>query len=99
MDEHPQQLPLPPDAAQDVRAIELLRVWASKGKQHVSLATGLWDDPASWGIMLVDLARHVANAYSELKGMNRHEALVRVKEGFDVEWEEPTDQPTGQVMG
>ena len=99
MNEHPRQLPIPPDAAEDTRAIELLRIWAVKGKQHVSLATGLWDDPASWGIMLVDLARHVANAYSELKGMSHHEALLRLKDGFDAEWEEQTDQPTGEVTG
>jgi hypothetical protein len=98
MHDHPRQLPIPPEAAQDFRAIELLRVWASMGKQHVSLATGLWEDPASWGIMLVDLARHVANAYSESKGTNYHEVLARLKEGFDAEWEDQTDEPTGQVM-
>ncbi|MFM8220675.1 MAG: DUF5076 domain-containing protein, partial [Planctomycetaceae bacterium] len=52
------QLPVPPTAAGDVRAIELVRVWAAHGKQHVSLATSIWQDPAAWGIMLVDLAKH-----------------------------------------
>ena len=26
---------------------------------------GLWADAGNWGIMLVDLARHVANAYEQ----------------------------------
>ena len=98
MHNHPRQLLIPPDAAQDVLAIELLRVWASSGKQHVSLATGLWDDPASWGIMLVDLARHVANAYNESKKMNYQEVLNRIKEGLDSEWEDQTDEPIGEIM-
>lgn len=98
MPEHPRQLPIPPVASQDPKAVELLRVWASKGDQHVSLATGLWDDPASWGIMLVDLARHIADAYNKQMGMGRFDALARLKEGLDAEWEEQTDEPTGEIM-
>lgn len=98
MREHPRQLPIPPDAAQDLQAIELLRAWASGGEQHVTLATGLWKDPAYWGVMLVDLARHIADAYSEFEGMRPHDVLARVKEAFDAEWGEPTDEPTGNLM-
>ena len=97
MQNHSQELPIPPAAADDARAVELLRVWAAKGKQHVSLATGLWDDPASWGIMLVDLAKHVANAY-ELTGSSREGVLQRVKEGFDAEWHTATGNPKGTVI-
>jgi hypothetical protein len=59
------ELPIPPAALTDDRARELVRVWASGGSQHVSLATGLWSDPAACGIMLVDLARHLARAYEQ----------------------------------
>ncbi len=97
MKEQPRGLPIPPDAAQDVQAIELVRAWASKGKQHVSLATGLWDDPASWGIMLVDLAKHIAIAYNQSEGMSQQDVLNRIKEGFDAEWGDPTDVPTGKI--
>src|SRR3954470_20703284 len=65
MADHLKQLPVPQPALNDARAGEKLRVWAAGGKQHVSLATGLWKDPASWGIMLTDLARHVARAYEQ----------------------------------
>ncbi len=98
MDGHSRQLPIPPAAADDDRAVELVRVWAAKGKQHVSLATGLWDDPASWGIMLVDLAKHVANAYEQTTGQNRDDVLNRIKAGFDAEWEKETDTPTGRLL-
>jgi hypothetical protein len=75
--------------------MELLRVWAAHGKQHVSLATNLWTDPASWGIMLVDLAKHVASAYKQTTDKEFASVLKRIKEGFDAEWETATDEPTG----
>jgi hypothetical protein len=77
----------------------MLRVWAAGGKQHVSIATGLWDDPANWGIMLVDLAKHIANSYEQSGGMDQARVLKRLREGFDAEWGSPTDSPTGTIAG
>ena len=78
--------------------MELLRVWAAQGKQHVSLATNLWNEPASWGIMLVDLAKHVASAYEQTTKRDYAVALKRIKEGFDAEWGSATDEPTGALQ-
>jgi hypothetical protein len=91
------ELPIPQNVRSDKKAIEILRVWISNNSQQVSLATDIWDDPAAWGIMLVDLARHVANAYEQTKGKNKISVLARIREGFDVEWESPTDDPKGSV--
>lgn len=91
------QLDIPPDAKSDPDAVEIARIWAANGKQHVCLRTGLWDDPFAWGIMLVDLAKHAANAYEQTEGRNRGEVLQRIKEGFEAEWQSPTDEATGQV--
>lgn len=85
------ELPIPPIAIKDDRAIELLRVWAASGNQHVSIAANVWDDPANWGLMLVDLARHVANAIADEKDANVNDVLSRIREGFDTEWAVPTD--------
>jgi hypothetical protein len=75
----------------------MVRVWAAGGKQHVTIAIGLWNDPALWGMMLVDLARHIANAMEQAMGMNQDLILQRLKAGFDAEWESPTDEPIGRV--
>ena len=80
------ELPIPDEAATSKDAIELARIWVAKGGQHVSLATGIWDDPAAWGLMLVDLMRHVASAYEETSGMERDAILARIRSGFDAEW-------------
>ena len=66
--------------------------------QHVSLATGLWSDPAAWGIMLVDLARHVALAYQQTQGLQSEDVLDRIKAGFDAEWNNATDKPCGGII-
>ena len=89
------ELPVPAAAKSDASARELARVWAAGGKQHVSLATGLWSDPGAWGLLLVDLARHVANAYEEMEGRDPSQVLARIRDAFDVEWQNPTDTPSG----
>jgi hypothetical protein len=92
------ELPIPPVAQTDPAARELVRVWAASGSLHVTLATGLWSDPAAWGLMLVDLAKHVANSYEKASGQPAAEVLARVRQGFDAEWERPTDSPTGNLL-
>lgn len=59
------ELLIPPAAEEDPKAIEVIRVWVAKGGQHVSLNPLAWKDPQVWGIVLADLAGHVANAYEQ----------------------------------
>lgn len=92
------ELPVPGAVDADPEAAELIRVWAADGKQHVSLATEVWEDPAAWGILLVDLARHIAVAYEQTSSQQYAAALKRIREGFDAEWEHATDSPTGGVV-
>ena len=92
------ELGIPPAVKMDPKAAELIRVWAAAGKQHISLNADAWQDPAYWGICLVDLAKQVADAYHQTKGLDTQETLTRIKEGFDAEWNSPTDQPTGKVL-
>src|SRR5262249_50632359 len=90
------ELPIPDAAKGDSDAVQILRIWIGGGSQPVSLKTGVWEDPAAWGLMLADLAKHVANAYAE-GGMDRAEALRRVYQGLQAEMESPTDEPTGGI--
>jgi len=73
-------------------ATELVRIWIVDGNQHISITGNLWKDLAAWGLMLVDLAKHVANAYAA-QGQDRDAALNRVLAGFRAEMEMPTDEP------
>ncbi len=92
------ELPVPPAAASSRKAIELARIWAADGAQHVSLSAGVWKDPAAWGVMLVDLAKHVANAYAQSGQTTHAAALARIREGLEAEWSKPTDEPKGGLI-
>jgi hypothetical protein len=73
--------------------IEVLRVLAMPdGGQEVRLQTA-WEEPAAWGLLLVDVARHVAKAYANA-GHDEAETLARIRQFFDAEWSHPTDTPT-----
>jgi hypothetical protein len=72
--------------------MEIARIWIVDKKQQVVLSGNLWSDPAAWGLMLVDLARHVANAY-ESQGRDREEVLQLIREAVGAEWNSPTDEP------
>jgi hypothetical protein len=90
------ELGVPPKAVADPTAFEIARVWVAAGGQQVSLKHYQWPDPAAWGILLADLARHLGVAYQE-SGRDRLDTIRRIREGFDAEMESATDEPTGRV--
>jgi len=91
-------LDVPPVAARDKASFEVLRVWIAEQGQHVSLRSGAWEDPFAWGIVLADLARHIALAHQLQHPETDLEGFVeRLLEGFHAEIENPTDEPEGEV--
>lgn len=89
---HENELSIPERAAADDEAREVLRFWSARGRLHVTVRADAYRDPAAWGIVLADLARHVSNAYA-LEGHARADALARFRAGFDAEWGFSTNDP------
>ena len=82
----------PPLAKTNAQAFEVLRVWAApESPQQITLRP-VWDDPAAWGLLLVDIARHASQAYAA-NGKDPKMVLARIRAGFDAEWGSPTDTP------
>ena len=50
-----------------------------------------FDEPDAWGILLADVARHVARLYAKEQVMAEEQALARVRLLFDAEMDSPTD--------
>jgi hypothetical protein len=91
-------LNVPPVAQRDKASFEVLRVWIAEQGQHVSIRSGAWEDPFAWGIVLADLARHIANAHQlQNEGTDTDAFLQRLLEGFQAEIDNPTDEPEGEV--
>jgi hypothetical protein len=91
-------LDIPPVAQRDKASFEVLRVWIAEQGQHVSIRSGAWNDPFAWGIVLADLARHIALAHEiQDKKIDKEAFLERLLEGFSAEIDSPTDEPEGEV--
>src|SRR5260370_38096135 len=93
-------LSVPPVAQRDKASFEVLRVWIAEKGQHVSIRSGAWEDPFAWGIVLADLARHIALAH-ELQHPNEDTDLdafvARLLEGFHAGIENPPNDPDAQA--
>jgi hypothetical protein len=92
------ELSIPPAALDDPESGELLRAWIANRGLHCSLNVHVWDDVGNWGVMLADLARHVANAKHHLDGSNPDEVIGRIRQLFDAELASPTDEPSGDFL-
>lgn len=85
------EIAAPPSVRDDDKSFELARLWIADGSPRVALRVGVWDDPAAWGVLLADVARHIAVAYSQSGGHDAADALERVLIGFRAEFESTPD--------
>lgn len=92
------ELPIPPSARSDNKAVELIRTWAAHGGLHCSLSVDNWGESerVGWGILLTDVARHVANALHEQKKLDRDQTLKEIRRIFNAELDSPTAEPSGK---
>jgi hypothetical protein len=93
------QLRVPEPARTDAKSFELLRVWIAHHDQHISLRAGVWKEPEAWGMMLADLARHIAAAFEQSENRDATEVLVQIKAAFETEIQCPTDEVHGELAG
>jgi len=94
-------LGIPPAALRDPAALELARVWIAEQGLHCSLRVGLYAgdgvsrETAAWGIILADLAGHVADALSAEGMGSRADLLDALAERFNDEKAWPSSERTG----
>ena len=89
------ELPIPEIVKKQAPSVELIRVWHTGNSNYFCVSPNLFKDPAAWGLLLVDLANHIANAYEQSSGEDAKEVKKRIKQGLDAEWSSPTDYPMG----
>ncbi len=83
---HENELAIPPDAEESKDAVEIGRVWVCNGALNVSLRVGVFDGIGTWGVLLADLARHIADAQEQLDHSDPENTLDEIKEALDAEW-------------
>jgi hypothetical protein len=82
--------PIPPDALANPEAVEVLRAFVVDGGLSIAF-TRAFDDPSTWGMLLVDVARHAARAFAKEGVMSEEEALERIADMFAAELIDVTD--------
>lgn len=91
-----QELAVPPDALER-GGVEIVRASIVDGGVSVALRRS-FEEPFTWGILLVDLARHAARIYALETGMSEDEALAGIREGLEAELSRPTDLGTTRAV-
>ena len=82
-----EDLSAPPDAIEN-GGIEVLRASVVDGAVSIALRRS-FDDPATWGRLLADLARQAARVYALETEMAEDEAFARISAGFEAESLDP----------
>lgn len=93
----PRELAVPFAAHEAKEASEVLRAWIVDNGLHVSLQRG-FDDPAVWGVLLCDVARHVAKIFETENVCSEDEALEAIKATIDAEWGAPRETSTQAIQ-
>jgi len=98
------QLPIPPAATRDESAHQMISAWVAEKGLHCSLNIGMWEknlarpEEACWGILLADVAQHVANALEQDLGKDRRESLHAIRIAFQEELAKPTSGHAGDFV-
>ena len=80
----------PPPMVRDQDAQEVMRAAVLGNELHFSLMRG-FADPAAWGLVFVDAARHVARVYAHEKMFSEDEAVERIRAAFEQAIREPPE--------
>lgn len=79
-----------PPAALEQGGVEVLRAAVVDGGLHVSLRRA-FDDPEAWGMLIADVARHVARIYATEGQFPETQTLERIRSLFNAEMDAPTE--------
>jgi hypothetical protein len=96
-----EELQIPSNAISDRNARELIRAWAAHGGLVCSLNPGAWPEdkaPIAWGILLSDIARHVADALHQAHGLDTAAVLTQLRSVFDSELTRPSAKTKGKFV-
>jgi hypothetical protein len=79
-----------PPTALEKGGTEVLRAAIVDGGLHVSLLRA-FDDPQAWGMLIADIARHVARIYKAEDNLPEDQTIARIRDIFDAEMDAPSD--------
>ena len=96
------QLKTPDSVAADAKAVEILRIWWSKGEPVMSIKPA-FNDPRQFGQVLALAAKHMAHGYQVRHGHDEKQAYNKILAGISDVLNGPelttvTEDPTGSAQ-
>ncbi len=76
------QLHMPDDVEKAAEAIEVVRGWVIDKHLQCSISASVFADHAQWGVLLADLAQHIAGAMHEVHKVDQQETLQKIVTAF-----------------
>lgn len=64
--------------------VELVRIWMSDNKPTFVISGKMFKDTAAWGLIIMDLAKHISRAAAQ-SGQDEKHVFERIMAGFDAE--------------
>ncbi len=97
------ELPVPPAATRDEKAVEMIRCWVAEGGQWIVINPHLFrgrefSEESAWGMFLADSARHIARAIALNSGQDEGSTVAQIREAFERELAKPTSPVTGGFL-
>jgi hypothetical protein len=89
-------LMIPPDALEK-GGVEILRASVVEGDVNIAMRRA-FDDPFTWGVLLVDLARHAARVYAKETEFSEEDAMAQIAAGIQAELDDPSDPGSTQAI-
>jgi len=91
---------IPPAAARDPNAVEMLGVWIAEQGLHCSLKIGMYRERGiaeeqAWGTILADAARHIARALAAESQLDEQVVLDNIRASMQAELADPTSPIRG----
>jgi hypothetical protein len=87
---------IPPDALEK-GGVEIMRASVVDGDVNIAMRRA-FDDPFTWGVLLVDLARHAARVYAKETEFSEEDAMAQIAAGIQAELDDPSDPGSTQAI-
>ena len=96
------QLKTPDSVAADAEAVEIIRIWWSRGEPVMSIKPA-FNDPRQFGQVLAMAAKHMAHGYNVRHGHDEKQAYNKILAGISDVLNGPgvetvVEEPTGSVQ-
>jgi hypothetical protein len=96
--------PIPEGALRDKDAVEMLRVWDAERQFHCSIKVGMYHETMdipegrAWGVILADVARHIATAMESTYSADRAQIVQEIRDNYLKELDSPTSDTVGEFV-